>query len=114
MKTIIIVIVFLVLSGCGKESVVEPVQSDNVVNRYSGVVILGRGEERVIDGSVINIYGWNYVDIHSTGVIELRFNSQETILGFTDFTVAGVRVENMILVNHGHTEVTISLVIKGN
>ena len=102
------------LAGCGRESqIVEPV-SDNAANRYSETVVLDRGQERIIDGSVIHLYGWDYVDVHSTGVIELRFNSQETILEFTDFTVRGVRVENMVLVNHGHTQVTVSIVIKGS
>jgi len=113
MKTIIVVIV-LMLAGCGKETVIEPEQKDNVVNRYTETIVLDRGGERIIDGSVINIYGWNYVDIHSTGVIELRFNSQETILEFTDFTVSGIRVENMVLINHGHAAVTISLIIRGS
>ncbi len=112
MKTIIVILV-LMLVGCGKESVVEPV-TDNVVNRYAATTVLGAGEEVTINGAVVGFNGWSNVEVHSTGTIELRFNSQETILELTDFVLAGTRVENMELINHGNGSVTIRTIIKTN
>lgn len=88
-------------------------QLDNAFRRYATTITLQPSEEITIDGSTVGFFGWNFIELHSTDELELIFNFETVALQLTDFMVNGIRVENMSLINHGASPITINLIITG-
>lgn len=108
MKTIIIVIVFLVLSGCGKESVVEPPAQTG----FESSVVLGAKDTVVYDFEKVGISPYRYVRVRSSAEILLIANGGDNGINLRIMELGGIEWVEFKIVNLNTFQVSLDIRIE--
>lgn len=113
---ILLVLVSIFFISCSDNNSLVNTESINsdTINVYTETFKLNPDSSIVIDGNRTNLFGWDYIEIHSDIEIQVLANFETIDLLILDFKLSGVRWENMRLINFRPEVATVSIIIKKN